>query len=447
MEDNNLLQVSRERLASISDLSPFCVVVFDQNGIYYSDRDCSTCMSIVEDIIQNGFELFKKSLSNEFSLYEHHIVNQHQSQKWYQLRSKSVLFEGKNAVLTYMLDITDKKLTDLEYIRLSKIRSLMLEVTHSVVNNDEIEVFYSLILKNALAAIEKSNLGSIFIRRQDHFQCISFIGFHESLVDFQLPVKLSFLYRATEGAMDHITCLNDIQPSDLNYPIKIASGEHVYIRSSLSAPIIVSGEVYGMINIDSLQANAFDEYDIKSMEFIRDNIEIAITNHILFQEKSQLAKYDRLTGLYNRHFFEDQYEFIKEKALRYNETFNIVMFDVDDIKKVNDLYGHFVGDQVIRKIALEMQTSSRKSDLIARFGGDEIIAILFASDADELNRKFTRLQTKLHENPIDFFDEHIHCSFSFGIASFPQEGQEFKELLKIADARMYINKSKKHSDI
>jgi len=151
--------------------------------------------------------------------------------------------------------------------------------------------------------------------------------------------------------------------------------------------------------------------------------------------------------LYNRHFFEDQYEFIKEKALRYNETFNVVMFDVDDLKKVNDLYGHFVGDQVIRKIALEMQTSSRKSDLIARFGGDEIIAILFASDADELNRKFTKLQTKLLENPIDFFDERIRCSFSFGIASFPQEGQEFKELLKIADARMYINKSKKHSDI
>lgn len=443
MEDNNLLQVTRERLASISDLSPFCVVVFDQNGIYYSDRDCTTCLSIVEDIIQGGFEQFKKSLSNEFTLYEHHIVNQHQSQKWYQLQSKSIIFEGKNVVLTYMLDITDKKLTDLEYIRLSKVRSLMLEVTHSVVNNDEIEVFYSLILKNALAAIEKSNLGSIFIRRQDHFQCISYIGFHESLMDFQLPVKHSFLYRATEGAMDHITCLNDIQPSDLNYPIKITSGEHVHIRSSLSAPIIVSGEVYGMINIDSLQANAFDESDIKSMEFIRDNIEIAITNHILFQQRSQLAKYDRLTGLYNRHFFEDQYEFIKEKALRYNETFNVVMFDVDDLKKVNDLYGHFVGDQVIRKIALEMQTSSRKSDLIARFGGDEIIAILFASDADELNRKFSKLQTKLLENPIDFFDERIHCSFSFGIASFPQEGQDFKELLKIADARMYINKSKK----
>jgi diguanylate cyclase (GGDEF)-like protein len=443
MEDNNLLQVTRERLASISDLSPFCVVVFDQNGIYYSDRDCTTCLSIVEDIIQGGFEQFKKSLSNEFTLYEHHIVNQHQSQKWYQLQSKSIIFEGKNVVLTYMLDITDKKLTDLEYIRLSKVRSLMLEVTHSVVNNDEIEVFYSLILKNALAAIRKSNLGSIFIRRQDHFQCISYIGFHESLMDFQLPVKHSFLYRATEGAMDHITCLNDIQPSDLNYPIKIASGEHVHIRSSLSAPIIVSGEVYGMINIDSLQANAFDESDIKSMEFIRDNIEIAITNHILFQQRSQLAKYDRLTGLYNRHFFEDQYEFIKEKALRYNETFNVVMFDVDDLKKVNDLYGHFVGDQVIRKIALEMQTSSRKSDLIARFGGDEIIAILFASDADELNRKFSKLQTKLLENPIDFFDERIHCSFSFGIASFPQEGQDVKELLKIADARMYINKSKK----
>jgi diguanylate cyclase (GGDEF)-like protein len=310
--------------------------------------------------------------------------------------------------------------------------------------NDEIDIFYSLILKNALAAIEKSNLGSIFIRRGNHFNCISYIGFHESVMDFQLPVQHSFLYRATEGAMDHITYLNDIQSSDLNYPIKIDTDEYVAIKSSLSAPIIIAGEVYGMLNIDSLQANAFDESDIKSLEFLRDNIEIAITNHMLFQEKSNLAKYDRLTGLFNRHFFEDQYEFIKEKAQRYNETFNLVMFDVDELKKINDLYGHFVGDQVIRKIALEMQTSSRKSDLIARFGGDEIIAILFASDADELHKKFTNLQNKLMDNPIEFFDEKIHCSFSFGIASFPQEGQEFEELLKIADARMYINKTKRN---
>lgn len=447
MEDRNLLSVTKNVLKTVTDLSPFCIVVFDHNEIYYSDRDCKMCLLVVEDIIKGGFDSFKQMLGNDFSLMEKQIVDEDESKKWYQLRSKLVNFEGKEAVLTNLLDITDKKLADMEYIRLSKIRSLMLEVTHSVVNTDEIEVFYSLILKNALAAIEKSNLGSIFIRRQDHFQCISYIGFHESVMDFQLPVKHSFLYRATEGAMDHITYLNDIQPSDLNYPIKTDSGEHVYIRSSLSAPILISGEVYGMINIDSLQANAFDETDVKSMEFIRNNVEIAITNHILFQEKSQLAKYDRLTGLYNRHFFEDQYEFIKEKALRYNETFNVVMFDVDDLKKVNDLYGHFVGDQVIRKIALEMQTSSRKSDLIARYGGDEIIAILFASDADELNRKFSKLQKKLLDNPIDFFDERIHCSFSFGIASFPQEGQRFEDLLKIADARMYINKSKRQGDI
>ena len=443
MNQLNLFHVTREMLDLVGELSPYYHVIFDNKEIYYSDHDSKVCVCVVEDIMKNSFDLLKNSLGNDFSLIEHHCVGKDNSERWYELQSKLIIFEGKEAVLSNILDITDKKNADLENIRLSKIRSLMLEVTHSVVNTDEIDVFYSLILKNALAAIEKSNLGSIFIKRQDNFQCVSYIGFHESVMDFQLPVKHSFLYRASDGAMDHITYLNDIQPSDLNYPIKIDTGEQVYIKSSLSAPIFISGEIYGMINIDSLQANAFDDTDVKSMEFIRDNIEIAITNHILFQEKSQLAKYDRLTGLYNRHFFENQYEFIKEKALRYNETFNIVMFDVDDLKKVNDLYGHFVGDQVIRKIALEMRTSSRKSDLIARFGGDEIIAILFASDPDELSRKFTKLQLKLLDNPIDFFDERIKCSFSFGIASFPQEGQNFNDLLKIADARMYINKSKR----
>jgi diguanylate cyclase (GGDEF)-like protein len=443
--NHQLLSLNMQILDNLSDFSPFCKVVFNREGVIYKDRNCIDCLDLVEHIILHDFVSFEAKLTSQLRSVDYDFINRNQEPMWFEVVACKVIYNDSEVILAHIINVTDKRRAEKELHRISKVRSLMLEISRAIANNDEIEVFYSLILKNALAAIEKSNLGSIFIRRQEHFQCISYIGFDESVTDFQLPVKHSFLYRATEGAMDHITYLPDIQPSDLNYPIKIASGDHVHIRSSLSAPIIISGEVYGMINIDSLQANAFDESDIKSMEFIRDNIEIAITNHILFQEKSHLAKYDRLTGLYNRHFFEDQYEFIKEKALRYNETFNVVMFDVDDLKKVNDLYGHFVGDQVIRKIALEMQTSSRKSDLIARFGGDEIIAILFASDADELNLKFSKLQTKLLENPIEFFDERIHCSFSFGIASFPKEGQQFDELLKIADARMYINKSMKLS--
>lgn len=443
MSADNKLHLTSEKLLSTRSLTPYCRVVFNQSGVLYSDNDCSDCKKIVDRIVSDGFDSFYAKQTFEFSNYEHHIISD-EEEKWFQIQSKCVVFEGSEALFAYLMDITDKKLADLEIRRLSKNRSLMLEVTNSIMKNDEIDVFYSLILRNALTAIEKSSLGSIFIRREKHFQCVSYIGFHESIMDFQLPVEHAFLYRATDGAMDRITHLKDILPSDLNYPVKIDSGENVIIKSSLSAPIIISGEVYGMINIDSLQANAFDESDVKSMEFLRDNIEIAIINHILFQEKSNLAKYDRLTGLYNRHFFEDQYRLIKEKAQRYNETFNLVMFDVDNLKKTNDLYGHFVGDQVIRKIALEIQTSSRKSDLVARFGGDEIIGVLFASDADELHKKFTNLQDKLLDNPVEFFDEWIHCSFSFGIASFPQEGQEFEELLKIADARMYINKTKRN---
>ena len=439
----NMFQINKDLLQTVNRLSPFCVVVFNRKGIEYFDHTCETCQALMEDIINNNIDNFCEQLSQEFTAIEYHLNGEEGLDKWFQLHSKMVDYQGVESVLSYILDITDRKRASLENIRLSKIRSLMLEVTHSVVNNDEIEIFYSLILKNALAAIEKSHLGSIFIRRENYFQCISYIGFDESLMDLQLPVQHSFLYRATDGAMDRITYLDHITPSDLNYPIKIDTGEFVFIKSSLSAPIMISGEVYGMINIDSLQANAFDETDVKSMEFIRNNIEIAIINHKLFQEKSHLAKYDRLTGLYNRHYFEDQFEFIKQKALRYNETFNLVMFDVDDLKNTNDKYGHFVGDQVIRKIALELQTNCRKSDVIARFGGDEIIAILFASDEEELQKKYSTTQDRLLENPVEFFEEQIYCSFSFGIASFPKEGQDFAELLKIADSRMYINKSKR----
>ncbi len=439
--------ITPQTLENLTSLTPFCKVVFDRSAILYKDRDCIDCLDLIEHIIEQKFDIFLTQLSNRLKSFEFNFINRNQEPMWFEIFACHVLFEERRAVFAHVINITEKRKAELDLARTSKVRSLMLDVSRSVANSDEIEVFYSLILKNALLAIEKSNLGSIFIKKDNHFQCASYVGFHESVMDFQLPVSHSFLYRGTDGAMDQIVYLSDIQPSDLNYPIKLASGDLVYIKSSLSAPIRISGEVFGMLNIDSLQADAFDEGDMKSMAFMRDNIEIALTNHILFQEKSNMAKFDRLTGLYNRHFFDDQYDFIKEKAQRYNETFSLVIFDVDQLKKINDLYGHFVGDQVIRKIALEMQTSSRKSDVIARFGGDEIIAILFASNAEELEKKFTRLQNKLMENPIEFFDERIHCSFSFGIASFPQEGQKFEDLLNIADTRMYINKSKRNIEL
>lgn len=136
---------------------------------------------------------------------------------------------------------------------------------------------------------------------------------------------------------------------------------------------------------------------------------------------------------------------IKEKALRYNESFNFIIFDVDGLKSVNDRFGHLVGDQTLRKIAQELLRNTRKSDIIARYGGDEFIGVYFVSKHEDLEEKFQAIDKALNSEAWIIDGNEVPYSFSFGIANFPLDGNSLEEMINVADTRMYANKKKKLS--
>jgi diguanylate cyclase (GGDEF)-like protein len=243
--------------------------------------------------------------------------------------------------------------------------------------------------------------------------------------------------------MDRIANIPKIQMDDHFYPVKTYAGDDVYLKSEISAPIYINGELYGMINIDSLEENAFNESDYASMEFISTNMQIAISNQISYLEKSRLAMFDPLTKLYNRHYFEEQFTVYKRRALRYEEKFHLVIFDVDDLKVVNDLYGHTVGDKVIKYIATEIQERTRQSDVIARYGGDEFLGLFLGTGFKTLYKKILEIERVINLSPMQIGDKLVYFHFSFGIASFPKDGSTLNELLEVADKRMYLDKKKK----
>ena len=176
------------------------------------------------------------------------------------------------------------------------------------------------------------------------------------------------------------------------------------------------------------------------MEFARDNVEIAITNQLLYEEKAFLSKYDSLTSLYNRHFFDDVFENIRDKALRYNEKFNLVVFDLNGLKHTNDEFGHMAGDEVLKHFAQSCKDLIRKSDIIARYGGDEFVGIVFNCGQEKLRKRIDEHLKYLNDNPIKIKGHPVVCSYSYGIASFGEDGYTLNELFKTADDRMYENK-------
>jgi len=163
-----------------------------------------------------------------------------------------------------------------------------------------------------------------------------------------------------------------------------------------------------------------------------------------FQE---MAIKDQLTGLYNRHFFN---EVIKREANRIERTGDVISFimlDMDDLKYINDTLGHLAGDKIIIEGAGLLQQNVRKSDLVFRFGGDEFLVLLVDTDCDGTDymiRRFLAAVDTWNTNNADGYG--CKLSFSIGCSTCKNCG-EVLETLSEADKRMYSNKKKKKDSV
>jgi len=158
---------------------------------------------------------------------------------------------------------------------------------------------------------------------------------------------------------------------------------------------------------------------------------------------ADLALKDPLTGLANRNHFESY----MQKALEHSEQGEpnkLIMYfsDLDGFKPINDTYGHLVGDELLRVIALRLKNNLRKQDLVARLGGDEFV-IIQTGQIPEAAISRTAAQIKeLISNPVRLDDKNLMLGVSLGIARYPQEATDLNSLLQLADERMYAEKKK-----
>jgi two-component system cell cycle response regulator len=155
-----------------------------------------------------------------------------------------------------------------------------------------------------------------------------------------------------------------------------------------------------------------------------------------------LSLTDDLTGLYNRRRFFVLTEQYLKVAIRTKKRLLLLFIDMDDLKWINDNYGHNEGDQALVEFAKILQQSFRESDIIARIGGDEFVVLFVSTDENS-----ERLLTRLHENLKDYNDQRSRrypLSISVGTAQFdPESPVSIDELLSKADASMYAQKRKK----
>jgi len=337
-------------------------------------------------------------------------------------------------------DITEDKKKGNHIHKLMTLKDAMMEITHAIMDNRSETDLYHLILEKGLGAIHRANHGTVLIRCADGlFRPVAWRGYEDDKIKgFELELEKSFVWRATDGPMKKSVRINDLSvflTEDIPELAESNSGMHIH--ASLCSPIVVEGEIIGLMNLDSTVKDAFDQSDLKLSEYMREQLEIALTRRKLYDKVVFLSRHDELTGLYNRRYFEELAESTLKRSQRYNERFCLAVFDLNGLKLINDTYGHQLGDEVLQQFANTLRASFRETDILGRFGGDEFIGIFHESDHIFLHKRLEAVLESLDMNPIEHEGYNIVGSFSYGIATYPLDGDTYNRLVSVADKSMY----------
>lgn len=212
-------------------------------------------------------------------------------------------------------------------------------------------------------------------------------------------------------------------------------------KSCIIAPLICQGRVVGVLNLtDKADNGVFNEDDISVIELFRQLIGASIGNVKLFEKTQKQAKTDGVTGMLNHRTFYESLEAELRRSQRYGGQISIIMADIDNLKPINDNYGHRAGDMVIRQIARRLSACIRQIDTAARYGGDEFAVILPNTSLSDAIVVAERMVQMVGESPIMWDEHEIKLSISVGVGQFDSLSCGPGEVTKAADQALYAAK-------
>ena len=153
-----------------------------------------------------------------------------------------------------------------------------------------------------------------------------------------------------------------------------------------------------------------------------------------------LAQTDSLTGLFNLRMFNEVWQREHGNCERERGTYALLLIDMDRLKDINDSFGHEAGNSAIMLVAQCLQRSIRGTDTAARFGGDEFTVLLPGASPEIAETVVKRVRHNVYKTTLDLRSRMIRCSVSIGVVNYPKDGRDMRELLSMADRRMYRDK-------
>lgn len=332
---------------------------------------------------------------------------------------------------------------DLKTIETS--RNIIYETIEKMSKTDNEDEIYAITLDAAVSIIQNATTGSILLAGEDgNFRYKVVKGFQKELENVIFRREEAYLYKLNkfkETAIISNPREFDRINTDKETIEELDKVNALDIFCTISAPIYIDNKFIGLLNVDSdKKGSIFTEKDVKLMNQIKCELEIAIKNALAQNRLKYLADFDELTGIMNRRSIKKEYDHELEKIRLDGRSFCFVMIDMDNFKCFNDTYGHYFGDVVLKHFVGLLINLVKKPDIVGRFSGDEFIIIL--KDCN-LNMAETKMSSITKAVSAAKFEE-VFLEFSYGICEVGAPGDmKFDKALALADQKMYEHKKRR----
>jgi len=281
---------------------------------------------------------------------------------------------------------------------------------------------------------------SVQILHDGNLRILGGMGFSDNnlITDlkFPYPEEGSLSTRAIQERRPWMS--NDVQS---DFP-KFVQVEMEYpAKSWIGVPLIAHGDVIGLLSFDSKEKSFYTHRHLELARAFAGPVAIALENARMHGETYKLAMVDALTGIGSRHAFDLNSRFLLEKARREKHMISLAMLDLDRFKEVNDDFGHQVGDVVLKDVARACEEGLRTTDMIARYGGEEIVILLPETEVDVASDIIERIRRDVSNLKFDGVNRSV--TLSAGISGFiPEKSSSLTEILREADAALYKAKAR-----
>lgn len=220
------------------------------------------------------------------------------------------------------------------------------------------------------------------------------------------------------------------------------------LPSLVVLPLLVHERPLGTLVLGSRRPSVFHEATRNTLEVLASHMAVSLESARMMQKLEELATMDGLTGLLNKRAMLDVADQKIRAAKRFSRQLSVLVVDIDHFKRVNDNYGHDVGDVIIKGLGGILRRAKRDTDAVARFGGEEFVLICEETDARGAMLLAERIRTELERTT--FFtstderaaetSETLQVTCSIGLSTFPVSGESWDEMFKAADSALYVSK-------